>query len=429
MNKSAVAGSGDKHDYLQYAGYYWPCNVSCTAGAPGVPPGPDGCSRFCDANNNHCRYTYCRSNCSCAWCNNSTSCTNPKWGAGDCTCMACNMSTGLPWVAHDGYNWPGSGHLDRGQGSDPLFNAVVPLSLAWYYTGEAVYGAKAAALLRTWFLTPATAMNPNLEHADTIPGVGPETGGVVNFARFPRVLDCIRLLEAKEPNALGLWTAEDRAAMRGWVKHLLEWWLTSRPGVGAMARDRNIAMTASITAMSMALYSDQPAVARAIAANQSQRLISALLDASGRVIADMNRPDGFMYCSGDMVDLMDLAVISNHAGLTGVNLLHWQQNASSGSVPLALAWFLPYCSRGCTAAGHTVLQQRQCSSWPYDQITDMTFAQCKLVYRWAAKLYGNQTLLRLANAMPANAEGAGGAEYYTYGLLVDQWVDLVYPTL
>ena len=97
MNKRAVAQSGDKHDYLQYAAYYWPCNVNCTPGKPGVPPGPGGCSRFCDANNNFCQYSYCHSNCSCAWCNNSTSCTNPKWGTGDCTCQPCDMDTGLPW--------------------------------------------------------------------------------------------------------------------------------------------------------------------------------------------------------------------------------------------------------------------------------------------------------------------------------------------
>ena len=168
MNKSAVAQSGDKHDYLQYAAYYWPCNVNCTPGSAGVPPGPDGCSRFCDANNNFCRYTYCRSNCSCAWCNNSTSCTNPKWGVGDCTCQACDMVTGLPWVAHDGYDYPGSGSLDRGHGSDPLIDAVLPLVLAWWYTDELLYADKAAALLRTWFLNPATRMNPNLEHADTV---------------------------------------------------------------------------------------------------------------------------------------------------------------------------------------------------------------------------------------------------------------------
>ena len=42
-------------------------------------------------------------------------------------------------------------------------------------------------------------------HADTIPGVGPETGGVVDFARFTRVLDSIALLEAADLNA-ELWT-------------------------------------------------------------------------------------------------------------------------------------------------------------------------------------------------------------------------------
>ena len=204
------------------------------------------------------------------------------------------MTTGLPWVAHDGYNYPGSGHLDRGQGSDPLFNTVVPLSLAWYYTGGQIYGARAAMLLRIWFLDPSTAMNPNLEHADTIPGVGPETGGVVDFARFPRVLDSIQLLEAAELDASKFWTAADRGSMRGWVKRLLHWWLNSRPGAGAMAGDRNIAMTATICAIRMALFTNQPAVAREIATNQSRRLISVLLDAHGRVVGDVGRPDGFM---------------------------------------------------------------------------------------------------------------------------------------
>ena len=63
----------------------------------------------------------------------------------------------------------------------------------------------------------------------------------------------------------------------------------------------------------------------------------------------------------------------------------------------------------------------------YRQITDMSFAQCKLIYRWAAELYRNATLMDLSDTMPANAPGAGGLEYYTYGLTVDEWVTLVYP--
>ena len=301
------------------AAYYWPCNVNCTPGAAGIPPG-DNCSRFCDANNNFCQYTFCRSNCTCAWCNNSTDCTNPKWGTGDCTCQACNMSTGLPWTAHTGYDYPGAGSYDRAS-SDALFNAVVPLTLAWWFTQHASYGARAAVLLRHWFLEPATAMNPNLDFADTIPGVGPETGGTVDFvsmlrqwrqacsvgpapsdvsdvlctvqARFPRVLDCVRLLEAGD-EAKQFWTAADRRAMRDWVGKLLKWWLHSRPGAAIMARFGNIAQTSAITALSMALYTEQQGTALAIARAQAERHISQQVDASGHVFRDMKRPDGFM---------------------------------------------------------------------------------------------------------------------------------------
>ena len=71
-----------------------------------------------------------------------------------------------------------------------------------------------------------------------IPGVGPETGGVVDFARFPRVLDAIRLLEAAAGSssssddgshgshgsgAAAAWTDEDRSGMRSWCKRLLTW--------------------------------------------------------------------------------------------------------------------------------------------------------------------------------------------------------------
>ena len=147
----------------------------------------------------------------------------------------------------------------------------MPLALAWWYTEEEVFAQRAAWLLRTWFLSPATAMNPNLEHADTIPGVGPETGGVVDFARFPRVLDAITLLEAGGADA---WTATDRAGMREWTAKLLTWWLTSRPGTGAMARSSNIAQTSSIAAMAMALFTNQPRLAQSVAAKQARRLIS-----------------------------------------------------------------------------------------------------------------------------------------------------------
>ena len=81
---------------------------------------------------------------------------------------------------------------------------------------------------------------------------------------------------------------------------------------------------------------------------------------------------------------------------------------------------------------HGILHRRglqvACAGWPYAQIEDMPFAQCKLVYRWAAHVYKNHSLMQRADEMPAHDVGAGGALYYTFGLTVDDWVSLVYPS-
>lgn len=146
--------------------------------------------------------------------------------------------------------------------------------------------------------------------------------------------------------------------------------LTSRPGMGAMARDSNIAQTATIAAMAMALYTNQSGLAKSIAEQQSRRLISVQINATGAVYRDAPRPNGFMYVSGVLVDFLDLARASSMAGLN-VNLLEYQANSTVGSISLALDWFLPFCMHGCMDTNDTVAEQKACADWPYDQIEDV----------------------------------------------------------
>jgi hypothetical protein len=168
LDKGFLPPSGDKRDFMTLSAYYWPCNETCNKTLA-----PDGdCSRFCGGANNYCNYTAIPSGCpnSKSWCNNGSHVYSPNSGkGGDCSCSACNHATGLPWSAHDGYNWPHATD-DRGE-VDKLWAAVIPLTLAWFYSGEQAFLDRSVVLLRAWFTSTTTSMRPNMRFADTIPGI------------------------------------------------------------------------------------------------------------------------------------------------------------------------------------------------------------------------------------------------------------------
>src|SRR3954466_4902684 len=97
MDKKKVPPSGDKHDYLSQAPYWWP-----------DPAKPDG----------------------------------------------------KPYIRKDGQRNPEIDAIADHDNLGRLGDAVATLGLAYAYTGREVYAAHAARLVRAWFLDPATRMNP-----------------------------------------------------------------------------------------------------------------------------------------------------------------------------------------------------------------------------------------------------------------------------
>lgn len=111
-----------------------------------------------------------------------------------------STSDGLPYIRMDGVVNPATRgvHTDflrRGL----MLERVESLATAFYVTRDVKYSIKAQSLLRTWFLDASTKMNPNLNHGQAIPGN--EDGrvfGIIEWAGIDQLLDAISILRASD---------------------------------------------------------------------------------------------------------------------------------------------------------------------------------------------------------------------------------------
>jgi hypothetical protein len=105
-------------------------------------------------------------------------------------------SDGLPYIRRDGQRNPEINKYRNHGDMSRMINSVDMLALAYYFTGKEEYATKAAELLRAWFLNPQTKMNPNLQYAQAIPGISKGRGiGLIETASLPKVVDAIGLLQ------------------------------------------------------------------------------------------------------------------------------------------------------------------------------------------------------------------------------------------
>jgi hypothetical protein len=103
---------------------------------------------------------------------------------------------GLPYVRRDGEHNPEIKRITDRTYIGDLESATRILALTWYLTGEEKYAAKASALIRYWFFNEATRMNPNLEYAQGIPGITTGRGiGIIESRTLIGIADAVGLLE------------------------------------------------------------------------------------------------------------------------------------------------------------------------------------------------------------------------------------------
>jgi hypothetical protein len=106
-----------------------------------------------------------------------------------------SKTDGRPYIRRDGERNPEINKISDHRSMDQMVGAVSALALAYYFKGEERYAAKATEILRAWFLDPETRMNPNLQYAQGIPGITTGRGiGLIETRGLTRVVDAIGLL-------------------------------------------------------------------------------------------------------------------------------------------------------------------------------------------------------------------------------------------
>ncbi|GAA1225373.1 hypothetical protein GCM10009665_14710 [Kitasatospora nipponensis] len=267
-DKTQTPPSGDKHDYLSQAPYWWPTK-------PATASNPYGC----------------------------------------------------PYVQKDGQRNPAvddiSDHKERAQ----MFNAVYSLTLAWYYTGDPTYAQRAELDLRTWFTNPATAMNPNLDYAQFIPCSTAVRGeGGIDFSQqFTDVIDATALLDNGAPG----WTGADHTAMTNWYSAFLHWNRTSANGQAEFNATNNHGSFAAMEEAALAVATGQTDLARSLTTGVETRLLPGQLNPDGSQPQELARTRSFHYSAFNLLALTRLSMIGRHLG---VDLWHYSTPAGGSIV-------------------------------------------------------------------------------------------------
>jgi len=270
MQKQTVPPSGDKHDYLSMAPYWWPDSTK-----------PDG----------------------------------------------------LPYIRRDGVMNPQTRLDHDGLRFGAMTDAVEALALAYWLTGSEKYAARASFLVRTWFIAPATRMNPNLRFAQAILGVTEGRGiGILDLRAFSRLVDALRILELSTS-----WPGADRAEFSRWCSDYLAWLRESANGKEERSQSNNHGTLYDMQLASIAIFLGDSALARGLLKSAEARVDSQIAG-DGSQPLELARTRPIHYSLFNLDAFTQLAEMGRHVG---VDLWRYR-NAKGGSIESALRFIAPY---------------------------------------------------------------------------------------
>jgi hypothetical protein len=240
---------------------------------------------------------------------------------------------GLPYIRKDGERNPTIKDITDHQFLDNLENRCQFLSLAYYFTGEEKYTAKAQQLLSVWFLDASTKMNPNFNYAQAIPGINNGRGiGIIESRSLANLADWINLLDNSKSFQIS-----DKNKIKEWYKEYLQWMLTSENGIDEQHALNNHGTHYDVQITAFALFTGDLKLASKTITDAKKR-IAVQIDMEGKQPLELERTNAYSYSTMNLDGWFNLALLGDKAG---VNLWDYTDD-KGGSLNKALNWLIPY---------------------------------------------------------------------------------------
>lgn len=243
---------------------------------------------------------------------------------------------GLPYIRKDGEVNPESKNPDFADDTRVLALArrMKTLGLAYYFTGDEKYGAKAVEQIRVWFVDEKTKMNPHMKFSQ---GVRGESTG-----RFTGMMDGRHISMAADATALIVnskaWKAGEREAAEVWFKDFFEWMLNGELGKAEGESKNNHGTHYDAQMVRWALHVGRIDVAKEFLERAKEKRIALQIEPDGKQPLELARTNSLSYSQFNLKALTSLAIMGEYVG---VDL--WNYKTKDGRcIAVALDYLLPY---------------------------------------------------------------------------------------
>jgi hypothetical protein len=248
-----------------------------------------------------------------------------------------SKADGLPYIRKDGQVNPERYSIKDAAYHGAMCEDVYHLGLAWYFTNDKKYAIHAVNLLKVWFLDKKTRMNPNLNFGQAIPGKVNGRGiGLIDTHNLAKLIDGVQLL--KDSGHLPM---SDYKSIQNGYKEFLVWMRTSPIGLDEADEFNNHGTWYDVQTVSIALFTEQPDLAKNILNEQTKKRIDSQLNEDGSQPHELARTLSWNYSLMNLKGFFELASLAENVGEDLYNYV----SPGGKSLKAAFTWMLPFAER------------------------------------------------------------------------------------